>query len=109
MSSLGLSAYTRHLLNFHFLLASRLGGASRFRNGVRVRFRGSEAALRVGFHSLGLKEIVSFAAVGNLRSRAVMERLGMWESGTFDHPQVPEGLGLRRHCLYRLARETHAA
>lgn len=69
----------------------------------------AKEALRVGFHSLGLKEIVSFTAVGNLRSRAVMERLGMRESGTFDHPHVPEGLGLRRHCLYRLARETHAA
>lgn len=33
----------------------------------------------------------------------------MQESGTFEHPQVPEGLGLRRHCLYRLALETHAA
>lgn len=69
----------------------------------------AKEALRVGFHSLGLKEIVSFAAVGNLRSRAVMERLGMRESGTFEHPQVPEALGLRRHCLYRLAQETHAA
>lgn len=69
----------------------------------------AKEALRVGFHPLGLKEIVSFTAVGNLRSRAVMERLGMRESGTFDHPHVPEGLGLRRHCLYRLARETHAA
>lgn len=62
----------------------------------------AKEALRVGFHLLGLKEIVSFAAVGNFRSRAVMERLGMRESGTFDHPQVPEGLGLRCHCLYRL-------
>lgn len=69
----------------------------------------AKEALRVGFHSLGLNEIVSFTAVGNRRSRAVMERLGMWESGTFDHPHVPEGLGLRRHCLYRLTHETHAA
>lgn len=69
----------------------------------------AKEALRVGFHSLGLNEIVSFTAVGNLRSRAVMERLGMRESGTFDHPHVPDGLGLRRHCLYRLAHETHTA
>ncbi len=37
----------------------------------------ARGALRVGFESLGLPEIVSFTAVGNLRSRAVMERLGM--------------------------------
>ncbi len=66
-------------------------------------------ALRVGFQLLGLIEIVSFTAVGNLRSRAVMERIGMWKSGTFEHPHVPEGLGLRRHWLYRLGRETYAA
>lgn len=66
-------------------------------------------ALRVGFHLLRLKEIVSFTAVGNRRSRAVMERLGMRETGTFEHPQVPEGLGLRLHCLYRLVHETHTA
>ncbi len=65
----------------------------------------ASAALRVGFDLLGLKEIVSFATVGNLRSRAVMERLGMRESGTFEHPRVPQGSGLRQHCLYRLSYE----
>jgi len=60
-------------------------------------------ALRVGFHLLHLREIVSFTTLGNRRSRAVMERLGMWESGTFEHPHVPESSGLRQHCLYRLS------
>jgi RimJ/RimL family protein N-acetyltransferase len=67
----------------------------------------SEAArgvLRFAFQSLDVEEIVSFTAVGNRRSRAAMERLGMRESGTFDHPQVPEGSPLRLHCLYRLSR-----
>jgi RimJ/RimL family protein N-acetyltransferase len=66
-------------------------------------------ALRVGFDLLGLKEIVSFATLANLRSRLVMERLGMAESGTFEHPQLPEGSDLRRHCLYRLSLETYVA
>lgn len=49
-------------------------------------------ALRVGFEFLGLREIVSFTAVRNLRSRAVMERLGMREAtDTFEHPHVPAG------------------
>lgn len=72
----------------------------------------SEAArgvLRVGFESLGLNEIVSFTAVGNFRSRAIMERLGMSESGTFEHPHVPAGSPLRLHCLYRLPCAHHAA
>jgi RimJ/RimL family protein N-acetyltransferase len=72
----------------------------------------SEAArecLRLGFELLKLKEVVSFTAVGNLRSRAVMARLGMQVAGTFEHPQVSEGSVLRPHCLYRLSRETYDA
>ena len=37
----------------------------------------ARAALRVAFERLSLSESVSFTAVGNLRSRAVMERIGM--------------------------------
>ena len=63
-------------------------------------------ALRVGFDDVGLDEVVSFTAVGNARSRAVMERLGMGHdtSGDFDHPALPLGHPLRRHVLYRLRR-----
>ena len=61
-------------------------------------------SLRYGFEVLGLKEIVSFTAVGNVRSRAVMERLGMSDAGTFEHPFHGEGSPLRLHALYRLQR-----
>ena len=65
----------------------------------------SRGALHFGFEQLGLLEIVSFTAVGNIRSRAVMERLGMLESKeTFEHPEIPVGHVLRKHCLYRLSR-----
>jgi RimJ/RimL family protein N-acetyltransferase len=60
-------------------------------------------AVRIGFEVLGLREIVSFTVPDNRRSRAVMERLGMRESGAFEHPHVPQGSPLRRHCLYRLS------
>lgn len=60
----------------------------------------ARAALSVGFELLGLQEIVSFTAVVNVRSRAVMQRLGMKESGFFEHPSVPAGSFLRKHCLY---------
>lgn len=64
----------------------------------------AQEAIRVGFEMLRLEEIVSFTAVANHRSRAVMERLGMAESGLFEHPSVPVGSPLRTHCLYRLHR-----
>ena len=64
------------------------------------------AALEFGFETVGLDEIVSFTAVGNERSRAVMQRLGMTRdaAGDFDHPRLEPGHPLRRHVLYRLAR-----
>ncbi|WP_237067985.1 GNAT family N-acetyltransferase [Microbulbifer guangxiensis] len=62
-------------------------------------------SLRVAFEQLGLDEVVSFTALPNVRSRAVMERLGMQrDPATFEHPLVPQGSGLRTHCLYRLSR-----
>jgi RimJ/RimL family protein N-acetyltransferase len=65
---------------------------------------GARAALEFGFDSLQLDQIVSFTTVGNLRSRRVMERLGMTYEPTddFDHPALPEGHPLRRHVLYRI-------
>jgi RimJ/RimL family protein N-acetyltransferase len=60
-------------------------------------------ALDFGFRQIGLAEIVSFTAVRNLRSRRVMERLGMAHdaTGEFDHPRLPADHPLRRHALYR--------
>lgn len=61
----------------------------------------ARAALDVGFRLVGLAEVVSFTAVPNTRSQAVMERIGMVADGTFDHPALPEGHWLRQHVLYR--------
>lgn len=70
----------------------------------------AHGALRVGFERLALTEIVSFTAVGNHRSRAVMERIGMRNAHQdFDHPGIPEGHPLRRHCLYRIGRPARSA
>ncbi len=66
----------------------------------------ARGALRVGFDQLGLPEIVAFTSTGHLRSREVMKRLGMRDTGeTFEHPRVPEGHPLRKHCLYFLSRK----
>ncbi len=69
------------------------------------------AAVAFGFQRCRLEEIVSFTAVGNLRSRAVMERLGMRRDPheDFDHPLLAAGDPLRRHVLYRLDRTSRQA
>lgn len=66
----------------------------------------ARAALGFGFERLALPEIVSFTVPANTRSSAVMERLGMTRdpAGDFEHPRLPAGHALRRHVLYRLAR-----
>lgn len=65
----------------------------------------ARAALWLAFERLQLPEIVSFTALGNQRSRTVMQRIGMHNTGEdFDHPALPQGHRLRRHCLYRITR-----
>ncbi len=66
----------------------------------------ARAALEYGFRDLELEQIVSFTTAANLRSRAVMDRIGMTRSpeDDFDHPALPEGHPLRRHVLYRATR-----
>lgn len=62
-------------------------------------------ALAVGFDELGLSEIVSFTAVSNERSQAVMRRLSMTHdpADDFDFPTIEAGHPLRRTVLYRLS------
>ena len=63
-------------------------------------------ALAVGFGEVGLAEIVSFTAVPNERSQAVMRRIGMTRDPVddFDYPTIPEGHPMRRSVLYRITR-----
>ena len=65
----------------------------------------ARAALRTAFADLGLAEVVSFTAVSNQRSQAVMSRLGMTRDpeGDFDHPSIPVGHPMSRNVLYRLS------
>lgn len=69
----------------------------------------TEAATAVLDHAytvLELPEVVSFTAVGSVRSMRVMERIGMVRDpdGDFEHPKVAEGSPLRPHVLYRSRR-----
>lgn len=72
--------------------------------GRGIATEAARAAVEYGLRERGLRELVSFTAVGNARSRRVMERLGMHRDPgeDFDHPLLPARSPLRRHVLYRL-------
>lgn len=67
--------------------------------GQGIATEAATAALAHGLQQV--PEIVSFTALTNQRSQAVMQRIGMRRAGEFDHPRLPEGHWLRRHVLYR--------
>jgi RimJ/RimL family protein N-acetyltransferase len=64
------------------------------------------AAVGWGFDVLGLDQIASWTTVGNVRSQAVMRRIGMTHdpADDFDHPRLAAGHPQRHHVLYRLFR-----
>jgi RimJ/RimL family protein N-acetyltransferase len=71
--------------------------------GQGLATEGAHAVLRFGFDELKLPEIVALTVPANLRSRRVMEKLGMTcnPADDFDHPRLPPGHPLRPHVLYR--------
>lgn len=72
--------------------------------GKGLATEGAREVLRHAFLDLGLGEVLSWTVPSNLRSRRVMEKLGMTHDpeDDFDHSNLPEGHPLRRHVLYRL-------
>ena len=74
--------------------------------GKGYALEAAQAALKVAFEKLGFNEVYSFTAVGNFRSRAVIERLYMTNTQqNFEHPMVPVGNPLREHVLYKLTKD----
>lgn len=89
----------------HFTPAVEIGWRLAFDYwGKGYATEGAKAALAYGFETLNLDEIVSFTTVQNMRSRRIMEKIGMHHNSKddFDHPKLAEGHKLRRHVLYRL-------
>lgn len=102
----------------------RVGFDSHFTPAVEIGWRfarrawgqgyASEAArvaLAYAFDRAGLDEVVSFTARSNVRSQAVMRRIGMVHDAAddFDHPRLADGHPLRGHVLYRLPASRWAA
>ncbi|MDP1712971.1 MAG: GNAT family N-acetyltransferase [Candidatus Nanopelagicaceae bacterium] len=64
---------------------------------------GAKAVKDYAFENLGLQEIVSFTSTQNLRSRHVMEKIGLSRnpSDDFEHPNASLSETLRANVLYR--------
>jgi len=93
----------------HFTPCVEIGwrlGAETWNRGYATE--GARAALDFAFTHLNSDEILSFTVPANVRSRRVMEKIGMTHNPAedFDHPVLPEGHPLRRHVLYRSRRPT---
>jgi len=102
---IGLNKWTKSSLPTHFTPAVEIGWRLGFEYwGKGYATEGAIACLGYGFETLSLDEIVSFTAVQNMRSRRIMEKIGMHHDpkDDFDHPKLPEGHWLRRHVLYRI-------
>jgi len=70
---------------------------------------GAQAILHHGFIDLNLKEIISFTAVKNIRSRNVMEKLGLThnEADDYDCTKIPINSHVKKQVLYRLSQEDY--
>lgn len=65
----------------------------------------AKRSLSLGFNEFGLNEIVSFTTLANMRSRHVMEKIGMVNTNNnFLHPSVDAASGMQEHCLYHALR-----
>lgn len=105
-SFIGFVGLTEPSFEAHFTPAVEVGwrlGREHWGHGYATE--AARAAIDFGFWKLDLEEIVAITVPDNVRSRRVMERLGMTydPAGDFDHPRLPDG-PLRRHVLYRLPR-----
>jgi len=71
-------------------------------NGLATE--GARGVIRFAFTTLRLRELVAITVPTNLRSRRVMDRIGMKHRPEldFDHPRRPVGHPLRGHVLYAL-------
>jgi RimJ/RimL family protein N-acetyltransferase len=102
---IGYTGLARMRFEAHFTPALEIGwrlARPAWGNGYATE--AARACAAFAFGELSVDELVSFTAAGNLRSRAVMQRLSMTRDpdDDFDHPALPEGHELRRHVLYRL-------
>lgn len=104
---IGLTGLNTVAFDAHFTPAVEIGWRlAHSAWGCGYASEAARAALRVGFEQARLPEIVSMTTELNVRSQAVMERIGMSRdpADDFVHP-LARPAHLRRHVLYRLSVE----
>ncbi|HET8862577.1 MAG TPA: GNAT family N-acetyltransferase [Solirubrobacterales bacterium] len=102
---IGFTGLNEPSLEAHFTPAVEVGWRLvRAAWGEGYATEAARASLAFGFEEVGLDQVVSFTSAENMRSRAVMERVGMTRNpdDDFEHPGLPDGDPLRRHVLYRI-------
>jgi RimJ/RimL family protein N-acetyltransferase len=74
--------------------------------GQGLATEGAAAVLAWGFAHTDRPELIAFTAATNLRSQAVMRRIGMVHDAArdFDHPLLGEDHPLRRHVVFAARR-----
>lgn len=65
----------------------------------------ARACLSYGFDALAFEAVFSFTSVVNVRSIAVMRRIGLRHLRNFPHPMIAPGHELSEHVLYALKRD----
>jgi RimJ/RimL family protein N-acetyltransferase len=77
--------------------------------GKGLATEAARACIEYGFNALKLREIVAITTSGNLRSRALMLRLGMTQNPTDDfiHPGLAADHPFQPCQLYRIANPHH--
>jgi RimJ/RimL family protein N-acetyltransferase len=103
---IGFIGLARTPFEAHFTPCVEIGWRLAFEHWNRgLATEGARAALRYGFEQLNLAEIVALTVPANIRSRRVMEKLGMARdpADDFDHPNIPSGNPLQHHVLYRIS------
>jgi RimJ/RimL family protein N-acetyltransferase len=105
---IGFTGLSNPSFEAHFTPAVEIGwrlARSAWGNGYAPE--AARAALAFGFDKVGLKEVVSFTAIPNVRSQSVMRKIGMTHdpADDFDHPRLSPDSPLHRHVLWRISAE----
>lgn len=74
--------------------------------GAGFATEGARAALAWGLANIDVDEIIAFTAASNVKSQAVMTRIGMAHDPArdFDHPRLAQDHPLLRHVVYAAGR-----
>ncbi|HTT83048.1 MAG TPA: GNAT family N-acetyltransferase, partial [Rhizomicrobium sp.] len=74
--------------------------------GQGYAYEAATASLAWAWRNLSCPRVIAYLAVGNVRSRRLMERLGMARVREldFEHPDLPPDSPLRPHVVYAITR-----